>query len=807
MNYQEALKHALNGDAVIFTGAGFSANTVSLDGYPPPQGIELAHILCAQACIKLVDDLKDAADVAIKRLTADRIVPMLGELYRLKSITPHHESIAKIPWIRTYTTNYDDAFEIAHSQIGKTHTTVTPSSPTKQPKKANIILHINGFINTLDTQTLYSEFKLTNQSYQTIEFLESDWSEVLVSDLQQASACFFVGYSLYDIDIQRILRKINRIQEKCFFVFNEYPDDVLESRVKEFGEIITGGYARFAQDLEEANKSFVSSKVPFQFSCFTLETKEKYLVNKKDRPDVFDLLIFGKLNKNKIFSSIANNFDNEYCIIRNYFYLIKKELKKGVRNILIDSDLGNGKTILVEILKAYYTLNNIKCYTLNKELDSIAREFSEIYTNTEKQIVFIEGINRFKNSIHKNQFQRPQNTIFIFTDRTALAEINIRLIKNICEDDLFSLSINKIVDEDLKLLIQLFRTNGLLGKFAGFSDDRCFTEFKNEGLNNFLNIILYLYDNSDHIKSKIEDIIFNIQQKKGYSSLLAAIFIFSFLNTELTLNEILEIIGMTGNKSIIFQTDSSVKQLIDSDYNTISAKSSILAQYILTNKMLSEDIVSMLIKIYDYCAKNKFNNKMYDDIVAELNRFSTLQRILSKENTLEECISYFEAIKKINRNDNNPSFWLQYAIAHTVNDSYERASEYFKTAKSKLGKDQLGVKLYVDNYFARFLLQRSIYDHNYYNFDEFKQVKIIVDEQLTSQETLYYPYRIIMNYRPYYTKFKSNMTKEEKNFILIHCEHIIRTSRLPFSFDRSYYRVKQALEELSLLVNELNLFQ
>ena len=73
---------------------------------------------------------------------------MLGELYRLKSITPHHESIAKIPWIRTYTTNYDDAFEIAHSQIGKTHTTVTPSSPTKQPKKANIILHINGFINT-----------------------------------------------------------------------------------------------------------------------------------------------------------------------------------------------------------------------------------------------------------------------------------------------------------------------------------------------------------------------------------------------------------------------------------------------------------------------------------------------------------------------------------------------------------------------------------------------------------------------------------------------------------------------------------
>lgn len=97
MNYKEALQCALSGEAILFTGAGFSAGTHSIDGFSPPQGTELAHILCAQTCMQLVDDLKDAADVAIRRLTAERTVCMLNDMFRIQDVTEYHESLSRVP--------------------------------------------------------------------------------------------------------------------------------------------------------------------------------------------------------------------------------------------------------------------------------------------------------------------------------------------------------------------------------------------------------------------------------------------------------------------------------------------------------------------------------------------------------------------------------------------------------------------------------------------------------------------------------------------------------------------------------------
>ena len=537
--------------------------------------------------------------------------------------------------------------------------------------------------------------------------------------------------------------------------------------------------------------------------CFKIDKKEFYINDVKDRPDVFDLLTFGKLNKGKIFESIANGFDNLYFINRGYAKKIISEIEKGTHNIVIDSDIGNGKSILLESLKAYYTHKNTRCYTLKNENDKIDAELCEIYKNTEKQIIFIDGIHKYKDVFKRAQFQRPTNTFFVMAERTALAEIDSRFISEICGEDIYSVSVNRIEDDDLKDVITLLRTHGLLGIFSKFQDERCFSEFKENNLASFLNIILYLYDNSEHIKEKLYTIIEDIENKSGYSQLLAAIFIASFLRSDLNLNDILEITKMTGNKSIIFQSDSSVRQLVDTDYNTINAKSSILAQYILSNKMLPNDIISMLINIYEFCAKNKHKNTEYYEIIDELNRFSTIQRILSKENLLDESIIYFEAIKKYNRNERNPSFWLQYAIAHTVNNSYIRAGEFFKTAKSYLGKEQYGTKLYIDNYYARYLLQRCIHDHRYYDFEDFKTVKVIVNQQIIDQETLYYPYRIIVNYKTFYDNFKSTFTKEQKEFILNHCTHVIKNSKVPPYSNRNYYRIKESIDSLNLLISEL----
>ena len=67
-------------------------------------------------------------------------------------------------------------------------------------------VHINGYIGNLTESTLNTSFKLSESSYMRPEgFLNSPWYTIFKRDLERASAIIFAGYSLYDIDIKRIL--------------------------------------------------------------------------------------------------------------------------------------------------------------------------------------------------------------------------------------------------------------------------------------------------------------------------------------------------------------------------------------------------------------------------------------------------------------------------------------------------------------------------------------------------------------------------------------------------------------------------
>ena len=78
-------------------------------------------------------------------------------------------------------------------------------------------MHLNGFIDRLDRNTIGSEFKLTESSYLTASLIDSEWIMVFRNDLKLARAVFFVGYSLYDLDIKRILNESPHLR-KTFFI-------------------------------------------------------------------------------------------------------------------------------------------------------------------------------------------------------------------------------------------------------------------------------------------------------------------------------------------------------------------------------------------------------------------------------------------------------------------------------------------------------------------------------------------------------------------------------------------------------------
>src|SRR5262249_8501255 len=97
----------------------------------------------------------------------------------------------------------------------------------------------------------------------------------------------------------------------------------------------------------------------------------------------------------------------------------------------------------------------------------------------------------------------------------------------------------------------------------------------------------------------------------------------------------------------------------------------------------------------------------YFELLKSLTRFNGLQQILPERDPRKAVIRYYESIKSLANTAKQPLFWLQYAIACTVLEEFDRAEAYFSTAYS-LAEARDFNAYQIDNHFARFILVRAI---------------------------------------------------------------------------------------------------
>ena len=189
MELIEGIKHIIDGDAVIIMGAGASHGAQNLLG-EFPSGSLLAEKLYKKCGIVPddINDLQDAAQCYEEAFSASALVSEIQSLLKCVSVTNSHEIIYSLPWMRYYTTNYDDVALLAAKKANINLTPVTLSSNIKQNLNNNrLCIHINGYIGNLNETTLHHEFKLTANSYLSqTNILNSPWGDYLINDLETA---------------------------------------------------------------------------------------------------------------------------------------------------------------------------------------------------------------------------------------------------------------------------------------------------------------------------------------------------------------------------------------------------------------------------------------------------------------------------------------------------------------------------------------------------------------------------------------------------------------------------------------------
>ena len=157
-----------------------------------------------------------------------------------------------------YTTNYDDVFERACAEVGMgviSH--VGTDSVGKLAKNGLTCVHLNGFIWTATEDSLSRELKLTSTSYSAGSAMNDEWADRFRFDLHASQAIFFVGYSLADLDLRRLLVE-QELKEKSF-VLKKDPSIADAHRASLFGLPVAKGVEDFADEVAKFLKTLFSS--------------------------------------------------------------------------------------------------------------------------------------------------------------------------------------------------------------------------------------------------------------------------------------------------------------------------------------------------------------------------------------------------------------------------------------------------------------------------------------------------------------------------------------------------------------------
>jgi SIR2-like domain len=317
MELDEALRHALDGQAILFVGAGFSTQALTAKGENLPTGSKLAMLLATKLKLAATPSLDIVADMFVHAAGEFQLIQLLRDSLTADQVTPEQAIFGSVPWQRVYTTNYDNVVELAYAKQGRHIDSPTfADSPSDLTANKPACLHINGSIEKLDPRSLHSSLILTNTSYLTDTFNNSRWSHLFREDIEVARAALFIGYSLFDLDIARVLYASSRTKQKCCFVVSEAPNEETVFSLSRFGTVVPVGAKVAGRRLSELAATHVPAPPSRVFNSFRERSFATGAV--PESTDVFNLYVKGELDLNLLPATFAR--------AEPFYYLIRSEL-------------------------------------------------------------------------------------------------------------------------------------------------------------------------------------------------------------------------------------------------------------------------------------------------------------------------------------------------------------------------------------------------------------------------------------------------------------------------------------------------
>ncbi|WP_273843887.1 SIR2 family protein [Providencia rettgeri] len=783
------------GNPVLFTGAGFSYGMSNIKSLQPKGAKDLAKVLSGK--IGILDDdeisLKDIVDFYINDNKQDNLISILEDEFIINKVRPYHEELAEISWRRCYTTNYDLGFEMACNNIQKKVRTINPLSDSEYLRDGNVCIHINGDMNILSQKSLLNEFALGDISYVLNDFDKTFWFKLLKKDFESAPAIVFIGYSLYDDLIKKILKSNPKFKEKTFIITSPTASKSDLLKLNMYGHVLNIGTQVFAEMIKTKYKETI---LPIQRDALRNLIKfededEKIEITMND---INNFLLFGKIDSKKIHSDYKNFLNNEknHFIPRiNHIIECVEKIKKR-KNVLIKSEIGNGKSVLLEqLIKHLHDNENVNIY-IPTEIDlsnppSYSDDLEKLKISNALSVIVCDDLNQNQYLISDySMLQKTDNIILISSIRNIEYDkidfMNIAF-DTINIDELSTKPNGENLMSEVDYLIELIDILNFWGEDKVTLPKNTKRVILSDNYENQISETLLDLLSSENIINKIKEYLDLIIKDPRTRDISFLVLLFKYLNIPIDNYMIKGLLGNDYVDSTDFKENKNVPLFYSDSKNTgFTKKSSIFCRvtlkYLYTNKYKTDEFLKLVYLIET--EKIRKNNErdsniihLKDSLIKEIMRFSNIDNLLKEDGKKTYLFTYYsDLILKAKWLSSESHYWLQLAMAKIANDKLDDAQSNLDTAYKWASKKQ-AIKNYstssIDTQQARLKIKKSLKEqHDKAIWDYFISAHVL----LSKCENDKYRYRQVKEYEKFYNLKYNILSPKNRDRFKSCCEYM-----------------------------------
>ena len=713
----------------------------SASGHAVPSGSVLTQILLEKTEASKTYPLEQISAYYQKKFGSMCLHTLLKELFVVGSVDRRLAQLYKLPWLRIYTTNYDDAIEYSRASSRGKSSFSLDVSPKSIPEGAAV--HINGFIHDITPQNISERLKLTDYSY-ALRSIEDrpEWVSRFLVDLRTSRHILFIGYSLSDIDIARLLVSQKGLKAKVSFIISADADEVEISMLEPYGEVLNIGIERVFDVLNTLPVTGAKTRPAIFYSL------EEFRV--EALPDasplttkVHEQLIYGTIHLNDILSGRKIAESLSLCVERGEVKKCVEDIASGsLRDVAIVGGIASGKTFAAlqagrALLDAGFRVFWIK------DSRHIERDLNLLAGFDEKICVIVDGYGRYLDLLRPYLQQRGPLHVLIATERAATHELVWPLLRPY-------LSTAYVPEIDLDTLTEA-EAEGVdeLINFAGLWTDELAGKTKGkrvrhirENLNGSFYKILLEVLRSKKVISEIDQLFAPWEHDDDARRFFATAFIVGALGANFWINDWQIFYKLRNIRELIRKYQEHLGHFIQFDLASIRPRTSVASLHMLSRMNDDSLVATAIADVFEVACRGEQGDGELRLLKQDLIKYSVVEPLFSERQKFEKIVAYYLEIRTVNDTYNNPDYWLQLGIACTIFSDFEQAGIAFTNAYAREKSRPKPNTIRIDNYFARFQLNKAAAASDAKEaFGLFQDGATLLLKQIFRDDNKHYPFK------------------------------------------------------------------